>query len=85
MNRTYALRNTARYWETETPEVMAVGKTVLKVFRKNGKIQVYPRVQGSPNGVGRGATIDLEKMSAAEREKVKTLLLETITNYKVEK
>lgn len=84
MSKVFAVRNGVKYWEKESPEVGTFGRTVLKVFPNAGKIQVYPRVHGSPNGVGRGATIDLEHMSKEERVKILKMLNDTISNYKVE-
>jgi hypothetical protein len=71
-----------KYWEKEVPQEVKLGKNVLKIFTKAGKIQVFPRVPGSPNGVGRGTSLDLEKMTKDERSALVKVLTEAITSYK---
>lgn len=51
------------YWELETAEVVTFGKTQFRYFKNAGKLQVFPVVETAPNGVGRGATIDLAAMN----------------------
>jgi hypothetical protein len=51
------------YWEMETPVVQQFGKTQFRYFKNAGKLQVFPVVETAPNGVGKGATIDLAAMN----------------------
>lgn len=70
-----------RYWEVEEPKVVVLGKNVLKLFTEHGKIQVYPKVDSAPNGVGRGATIDLEKMNEKERQQLVKIIKYAVDNF----
>lgn len=63
-----------KYWEEETPEVFEFGKNQFKYYAKAGKLQVYPIVASSPNGIGRGAVIDLSSMSVDEVAQLKTVI-----------
>lgn len=72
-----------KYWEVETPTIFESEKNVVKVYKENGKIQVFPKVPGTAHGVGKGATIDLETMSVEQlmelRELVVNAILEQLT------
>lgn len=66
----------AKYWEAESPVIRKSEKNVVKVFREQGKVQVFPRVEGSRHGIGRGATLDLEKFAPDELHELKFLIVE---------
>lgn len=70
-----------KYWETETPKVIPLGNNVFKLFIKNGKIQVYPKVPTAPNGIGRGATIDIEHMDEEELKNFIRVIEYAVTEY----
>lgn len=74
-----------RYWEREKPKIVVLGKNVFKLFLENGKIQVYPKVDSAPNGVGRGATIDLERMKEDELNHFISIIGYAITEYRKNK
>lgn len=70
-----------KYWEREQPKIVVLGKNVFKVFLENGKIQVYPKVDTAPNGVGRGSTIDLENMSLNDLSMLNQLINYAVVNH----
>lgn len=70
-----------KYWEREQAKVISLGKNVFKLFTENGKIQVYPKVNTAPNGVGRGSTIDLETMNANEQKQLIEVLQYAVTEF----
>lgn len=70
-----------KYWEREKPKVVALGRNVFKLFVENGKIQVFPKVDNAPNGIGRGSTIDLEHMSIKELQNLVQVIQYAITEY----
>jgi hypothetical protein len=72
---------TKKYWEREKPKVVVLGKNVLKLFLENGKIQVFPKVDTAPNGVGRGSTIDLEHMNKKDLENLIHVIQYAVTEY----
>lgn len=74
-----------RYWEREKPKIVVLGKNVFKLFLENGKIQVYPKVDSAPNGVGRGATIDLERMKEDELNHLISIMGYAVTEYRKNK
>lgn len=51
-----------RYYELEEPTVIKSNKNVVKIYMKYGKVQVFPRVENTKYGIGKGATVDLESM-----------------------
>lgn len=59
-----------KYWEVEKPEVFQSDKNEVRIFKDHGKIQIYPRIERSASGLGRGATIDLESMTEEELEQL---------------
>jgi hypothetical protein len=63
-----------KYWEVEKPQVMKTGKNEFRLFADNGKLQVYPRIQTTATGVGRGTTVDLSTMSVEELQRLYTFL-----------
>ncbi|TWT25306.1 hypothetical protein [Planomicrobium sp. CPCC 101110] len=65
-----------KYWEAERPVVKKSEKNVVKVFREQGKVQVFPRVEGSRHGIGRGAILDLVKFAPDELLELKSLIVE---------
>lgn len=71
-----------KYWEREKPKVVTIGKNVFKLFLENGKIQVFPKVDTAPNGVGRGSTIDLEHMNMKDLQNLIQLIQYAVSNYK---
>jgi hypothetical protein len=72
---------TKKYWEREKAKVVPLGKNVFKLFPENGKVQVYPKVETAPNGVGRGSTIDIEGMSSTEHEQFIQIMQYAITEF----
>lgn len=58
----------SKYYELEEPIVIKSIKNVVKIYSKYGKVQVFPRVDKSKHGIGRGATIDLEAMNLEDLE-----------------
>lgn len=70
-----------KYWEREKAKVISLGQNVFKLFTENGKVQVYPKVDTAPNGVGRGSTIDLEHMTPADMEKLIQTIQYAVTEY----
>lgn len=67
-----------KYWEKENPAIRKSWKNVMKIYREQGKIQVFPRVNGSKYGIGRGATLDLEGFETTELNDLKYLINEAI-------
>ena len=63
-----------KYWENEAPEIFEFGKNQFRYYQEAGKLQVYPIIPGTANGVGRGATIDLQAMSPDEVLQFKQVL-----------
>lgn len=51
-----------KYWEKEKPVVKQFGVNEFRFYPVARKLQVFPILANTPNGVGRGATIDLESM-----------------------
>ena len=70
-----------KYWEREEPKVVPLGNNILKLFIQAGKIQVYPKVDTAPNGVGRGSTIDIENMTIKEMENLIKVIQYAITEF----
>lgn len=70
-----------KYWERESAKIIPLGKNVFKLFTENGKIQIYPKVDTAPNGVGRGSTIDLEHMTSDELQKLVQIIQYAITEF----
>ena len=70
-----------KYWEREQAKVVVLGRNVIKLFVQNGKIQVYPKVEGARNGVGRGSTIDLEHMNEKEMLQLLQVIQFAVTEY----
>lgn len=70
-----------KYWEREQPKVIVLGKNVFKLFVENGKVQVYPKVDTAPNGIGRGSTIDLEQMNKKELQNLIQVMQYAVTEY----
>lgn len=70
-----------KYWEREQARVVTLGRNVFKLYPENGKLQVYPRVEGARNGVGRGSTIDLEHMSEKELLQLLQVVQFAVTEY----
>jgi hypothetical protein len=82
MAKRIPIQSKAKYWETETPKVLILGKTVLKIFTTNGKVQVFPKVESAPNGVGRGSTIDLESMNKTDMDNLVKAIQYAVSKYK---
>lgn len=70
-----------RYWEREQPQVLRTKKNELRFFPEHGKIQVYPRIEGTPHGVGRGVTINLEDEEPEVLMELASKFQETILNH----
>jgi hypothetical protein len=68
----------AKYWVVEQPREIITEKNVIKCFPDNGKLQVFPRISSAPNGVGKGATIDLEAMSVEQLQQLGACVAELI-------
>lgn len=73
------MSNSKRYWENEKPSVFNFGRNQFRHYPKAGKLQVYPKVENSPHGVGRGATIDLREMTVEELEQLKIIVDMAVT------
>ncbi|WP_203334663.1 hypothetical protein [Planococcus beigongshangi] len=69
-----------KYWEVENPVIKKSEKNVIKVYREQGKVQVFPRVEGSKHGIGRGVTLDLEKFHPNELFELKALIVEAFNH-----
>lgn len=67
-----------KYWELEIPVILSTNKNEIRIYQQYGKIQVFPKIASTPNGVGKGATIDLEKMTKEELLNLKTELNDVI-------
>lgn len=70
-----------KYWEREQPKVISIGKNVFKLFLENGKVQVFPKVESAPNGIGRGSTIDLEHMDNKDLQNLVNVIHYAVTEY----
>lgn len=70
-----------KYWEREQAKVISLGRNVFKLYVENGKIQVYPKVETAKNGVGRGATIDLEHMNEKELLQLLQVIQYAVTEF----
>jgi hypothetical protein len=70
----------AKYWEAENPIIKESSKNVVKIYRNQGKVQVFPKVEKSRHGIGRGATMDLEVFHISDLLDLKTLISEAIDN-----
>ncbi|MEI2364624.1 hypothetical protein [Niallia circulans] len=69
-----------KYWEVEKPTIKESSKNVVKVYRNQGKVQVFPIVEKSKHGIGRGVTIDLEVFHISDLLHLKNLINEAIDN-----
>lgn len=56
----------SKYWEEEDPDVNNLGANQFRFYVQAEKLQVYRRKEGTPNGVTKGCTIELDKMSNDE-------------------
>jgi hypothetical protein len=65
-----------KYWEEEDPQVNNFGQNQFRFYPNAEKLQVYRRKDGTPNGVTKGCTMELDKMSIDEL----TDLAELISN-----
>ena len=74
-------KHVKKYWEREQAKIVTLGKNVFKLYAENGKLQVYPRVESAKNGVGRGATIDLEQMSETEMTQLLQVLEYAVNKF----
>lgn len=70
----------AKFWELEEPIIKKSEKNVVKIFRKQGRIQVFPRVDSSRYGIGRGATLNLETFHLADLLELKSFIDEAFHN-----
>ena len=66
-----------KYYELEEPIVIKSIKNVIKIYMDHGKVQVFPRVDKSKYGIGRGATIDLENMELEDLFLLRDMLNKT--------
>lgn len=66
------------YWKTETPVVKQTLKNEIRVYNGAGKLQVFPRLENTVHGVGKGATLDLAGLSVTELESIRTLFNDAI-------
>lgn len=67
-----------KYYELEKPIVIKSIKNVVRIYMNHGKVQVFPRVDKSKNGVGRGATIDLETMDLKDLITLREIFNKTV-------
>lgn len=74
----------ARYYELEKPIVIKSEKNVVRIYVEHGKVQVFPRVESSKHGIGRGATIDLQAMTLEEINELRDVFNQSI-NVQMEK
>jgi hypothetical protein len=78
-----------KYWEYETPTVIRTEKNELRIFAQHGKVQVYPIVEGTAHGIGKGATINFDTFTKDElaqfRSKLVNLVNRGVTGYSSEK
>jgi hypothetical protein len=70
----------AKYWDIENPIIKESSKNVVKVYRNQGKVQVFPKVENSRHGIGKGATMDLEDFYISDLLDLKILINEAIDN-----
>ena len=63
-----------KYYEVETPIIRKSEKNVIKLFPMHGKIQVFPRVDGTKHGIGRGATLDFQLFQPNELKEIRDLI-----------
>lgn len=70
----------AKYWEVETPVEIKGEKSVVKIYKEAGKIQVFPVVQSAKYGIGKGATMDLESMEVAQLIELHAEITKAINN-----
>lgn len=68
-----------KYYEMEAPIVIKSIKNVLKIYLNHGKFQVFPRVDNTKHGIGKGATIDFEVLDLED-----LIYLRDIFNQSVE-
>lgn len=74
----------AKYWELEEPVIKKSEKNVVKVFAEQGKLQVFPRVNNSKYGIGRGVTLDLEDFQLDELKELQSLIKHAL-EHQIEK
>jgi len=55
-----------KYWEEEDPDVNNLGANQFRFYVQAEKLQVYRRKEGTPNGVTKGCTLELDKMTNDE-------------------
>ena len=63
--------------------MLETNKNVIKIFCEQGKIQVFPRVDSTKHGIGRGATMDLIEFNLEELSDLKRLINE-VFNYQMQ-
>ena len=73
-----------KYWETETPVIMSTSTNEIRVYPENGKIQVYPKVDNAPRGIGRGATIDLAGMTRKQVDELEKQVVAAINKRRAD-
>lgn len=71
-------KKSAKYWETEKPEVETLGVNQFRWYKENGKLQMYRVKESAPNGVTKGCTMELDQMSVEELEELKDILTSAI-------
>ena len=67
-----------KYYELEKPIVIKSIKNVVRIYMDHGKVQVFPRVDKSKHGIGRGATIDLEIMDLKDLINLREMFNKTV-------
>jgi hypothetical protein len=69
-----------KYWTLETPEIITTDKNEVRIYAQHGKVQVYPIVQSAAQGIGKGATLNLDTFTTEELKSFSSLLDEVIEN-----
>lgn len=72
-----------KYWEQETPEIFTTEKNEVRIYPVHGKVQVYPIVQTSSRGIGKGGSINLDTFTKTELQAFKYQLGELLEQSEV--
>ncbi|MEC0276853.1 hypothetical protein [Peribacillus frigoritolerans] len=71
-----------KYWLNEEPHILSTEKNEIRFFEQHGKLQVFPKVESSKSGIGRGATINFEGLDMTDIESLVDGMNSIISAYR---
>lgn len=61
------------YWKVEQPEVIEFGTTLVRVYPKAQKIQLFRKIEDAPRGLSKGVTLDMDELTDSDKQSAKAL------------